>query len=965
MADESLKLVAEVVDRFTGPLRALRQGIQSIQSTPGVARIQSDLGSATRAVGNLSVALRNTLVPALSAAGLAGFGVGAGLASISSSSAQTTNRLSQLSYQTTVTTQTLRVLSALAPRVGVDESAMLGGVQNFAAAMDQIKRRQGSTYAEMAQKAPQFAEALVGSKTIDEAVSHSLSFLAGIAKEKGPQQARLWAEILFGNGDMANVGMLGPDGLRKLLQDISKNIGTISPEAEKSAKAFKDAMLSMREQATGLRDAIGVEVMPILTELTKSARVFLDENKVSIREGIVGFIKDVRDFDWSGFIGGIKETASSINGFVQSIGGWKNVVIGLAVLKGISIAAPVIGLAVAITKLGLSLTLLPLGPLTAMAGVIGSSAVAAGALGLAVAAGKLAAALTLLGAVVAAGRWISHIRDQTQKHGLHSAPQSPEEGESKARGYRDEIAEIETKLDGLRQRSRDPETFAFANQADIRRLEELRAALQNLEADMAKPKASGSRAEHLRREREELDAELKAAEKNRAGAATVDPLRQKLLALEEDLAKATERGLSEGAERAQPRIERETKSTFERLKDWLSLSSMSGAPAGAGSMIHRASFGGAATGFGGGYGGGGVSGGGYGGGSGYSGGGSSSVPSGGSPSSSGGAGRAGRAGRSGSPAPAAPGWNAAYDAPSGGGIGMPRIALPRVGPAAPASPSALSMKGSTFDQKAPGIIGRLQEDFNLTKDQAAGIVGNLGHESGGFRHMQELRPTVPGSRGGFGWAQWTGPRRRQFEAWSKEKGLDPTSDEANYGFLKHELQTTERKSLAAVRGTDNARDATIAFENAFERSGVKAYGSRLAYSQRALRALERQGSAPGETTGVAWPKDWAAGTKTAGAAPGDGKADGQGFDDARHAAGRKPSPGDLRFKPDPGVDLLRKALRSGVTGDGISTLKGGASLKIELEGFPKGTKTQTQFDGLFKEVQLNRGKSMTMASQDA
>jgi hypothetical protein len=42
---------------------------------------------------------------------------------------------------------------------------------------------------------------------------------------------------------------------------------------------------------------------------------------------------------------------------------------------------------------------------------------------------------------------------------------------------------------------------------------------------------------------------------------------------------------------------------------------------------------------------------------------------------------------------------------------------------------------------------------------AAAFVGNLAHES---TQMQEQHPR--GGRGGLGYAQWIGPRRREFEA---------------------------------------------------------------------------------------------------------------------------------------------------------------------------------------------------------
>jgi tail lysozyme len=74
--------------------------------------------------------------------------------------------------------------------------------------------------------------------------------------------------------------------------------------------------------------------------------------------------------------------------------------------------------------------------------------------------------------------------------------------------------------------------------------------------------------------------------------------------------------------------------------------------------------------------------------------------------------------------------------------------------------AATPMAGATFAQKAPGIMSNLTQDFGLTREQAAGLVGNFGAETGGFAKLQEVKPLVPGSRGGWGWAQWTGPRRR-------------------------------------------------------------------------------------------------------------------------------------------------------------------------------------------------------------
>lgn len=247
---------------------------------------------------------------------------------------------------------------------------------------------------------------------------------------------------------------------------------------------------------------------------------------------------------------------------------------------------------------------------------------------------------------------------------------------------------------------------------------------------------------------------------------------------------------------------------------------------------------------------------------------------------------------------------------SGPSLGMPSQrgdaggsgAAASVGEGAPVAP--FKGGGNTFATKAPAVMRRLMSDFGLSKEQAAGIVGNLGHESGGFTQFQEKRPLIPGSRGGWGWAQWTGPRRRAFESWAKERGLDPRSDEANYGFLAHELRGSEKGALAAVRRQSTAAGAMQAFELGFERSGVKAWGSRSKWTGRALTAF----AANGEEAPTA------------------------------------------RL----GDEMMRRSFPT-------QKVEGAASVRIDLNGFPRGTRATADATGMFKDVTLDRGRQMVGA----
>lgn len=155
------------------------------------------------------------------------------------------------------------------------------------------------------------------------------------------------------------------------------------------------------------------------------------------------------------------------------------------------------------------------------------------------------------------------------------------------------------------------------------------------------------------------------------------------------------------------------------------------------------------------------------------------------------------------------------------------------------SPAEYARTGppDAFEERCSRLGPALMRDLGLTDVQAAGLLGNLGHETGGFRHLQEIAPVVPGSRGGWGIAQWTGRRRVAMEAWCRAKGLDPASEAANEGFLVHELTTTEAGALKALLRTATLEAATEVVCRLFERPGIPALPKRIAWARRALAAI--------------------------------------------------------------------------------------------------------------------------------
>lgn len=113
----------------------------------------------------------------------------------------------------------------------------------------------------------------------------------------------------------------------------------------------------------------------------------------------------------------------------------------------------------------------------------------------------------------------------------------------------------------------------------------------------------------------------------------------------------------------------------------------------------------------------------------------------------------------------------------------------------------------------------LQDQLNLKDFQAWGIAGNLAQETSNFRFLQEMDPLVKGSKGGLGYAQWTGSRRKEFIAYAN--GRDTRDYEVNLGFLIHELQGTYSKILVDLRETETLEEASKLFMKKFLRPSAK------------------------------------------------------------------------------------------------------------------------------------------------
>ena len=125
------------------------------------------------------------------------------------------------------------------------------------------------------------------------------------------------------------------------------------------------------------------------------------------------------------------------------------------------------------------------------------------------------------------------------------------------------------------------------------------------------------------------------------------------------------------------------------------------------------------------------------------------------------------------------------------------------------------------------LVGR-----GLSPAQARGVVANFQAESGLDAGINERNPLVPGSRGGFGLYQLTGPRRRQFETFAQERGVALDSIDAQLDFMFKEFGSTESRAFDLLRQARSSTEAARVFSEEFLRPGIPHMDNRLENARR-------------------------------------------------------------------------------------------------------------------------------------
>lgn len=130
----------------------------------------------------------------------------------------------------------------------------------------------------------------------------------------------------------------------------------------------------------------------------------------------------------------------------------------------------------------------------------------------------------------------------------------------------------------------------------------------------------------------------------------------------------------------------------------------------------------------------------------------------------------------------------------------------------------------TREQVVAGLVAR-----GVPEHVAQGVAMNFQHESGFDTGIQEIAPTS--GRGGFGLAQWTGPRRIALEDFAKSQGKRIDDPDVQYDFFMRENAGPEKGAWQTVMNAPDAQTAAINFVKNWERPATANLNRRIAQYQ--------------------------------------------------------------------------------------------------------------------------------------
>lgn len=234
-------------------------------------------------------------------------------------------------YRLGVSTQALQELGYAAQLAGSNQEELNLSLLKFGKNVGDAAKGSGEAYDSLNR-----LSGLIG-KDIVKSGGNTEQMLMDVVSAFGKMTDRTEkAKIAMDLFGMKGTSMLqfldkGADGIAALRQEANA-LGYVMDEGALSAAGnFNDSIDKLKATLLGLRNIVGAQLAPVITNLIESFREWVLANREIIKENLISFSQTMLNI-FMKTINVIKYIGTAVNSIVQKFGGWERVLTGISTL---------------------------------------------------------------------------------------------------------------------------------------------------------------------------------------------------------------------------------------------------------------------------------------------------------------------------------------------------------------------------------------------------------------------------------------------------------------------------------------------------------------------------------------------------------------------------------------------------------------------------------------------------------
>jgi hypothetical protein len=315
-ANAEATVTLSLIDRVTGPIKRIGARLSALSKRIGFDRIGTavtNLGNRLRGLGDGLAATSRRLGAFLGLLGVGGAGAITAAYGLAKSAADVGAEVFDMAGKLGIGVEQLQEYRFAAKMSGVEVAAFDKGVEKLG--INAVEATKGNKQMAAAFKALGVRVKGTGGqmRTTEEILDDTMSALSSI---KDPLKRNQLAFKVFGKSGVELTKILsdGASGLRALREEARRTGNVFSADATRAADELGDNVDALKERFAGLKNFIGIQLLPIVNDAVKGMTKWYDANAQMVRSEITGWVKRL-----GGFIKDLLNPASELRQNIKSL----------------------------------------------------------------------------------------------------------------------------------------------------------------------------------------------------------------------------------------------------------------------------------------------------------------------------------------------------------------------------------------------------------------------------------------------------------------------------------------------------------------------------------------------------------------------------------------------------------------------------------------------------------------------